>query len=126
MPISIRAGSIVPYGPRAESASAKPDPIELRIYAGSNADFALYEDEGDNYDYEHGAYSLIPLHWDNKTETLTIGDRHGSFPGMLGHRTFHAVVVREGRGTGVGSTSDSDATIEYDGQHISVEVRPLP
>jgi len=69
---------------------------------------------------------LIPLHWDNKTETLTIGDRDGSFPGMLGHRTFHAVVVREGRGTAIGSTSDPDATIEYDGQHISVEVRPLP
>ena len=126
MPIFVRAGSIVPYGPRVESAAGKPDPIDLRIYTGGNGDFTLYEDEGDNYDYEHGAYSLIPLHWDNKTETLTIGDRRGSFPGMLGHRTFHAVIVRERRGTGIGSTSDPDATVEYDGQHISVEVRPLP
>ena len=126
MPIYVRAGSIVPYGPRAESASAKPDPIELRIYAGSNADFALYEDEGDNYDYEHGAYSLIPLHWDNKTETLTIGDRRGSFPGVREHRTFHAVVVRDGHGTGVSTTSEPDAIIEYDGKGISAQARPRP
>ncbi len=126
MPIYVRAGSIVPFGPRAESASAKADPIELRIYAGSNADFTLYEDEGDNYDYEHGAYSLIRLHWDNKTATLTIGDRRGGFPGVLEHRTFHAVVVRDGHGTGVSATSEPDAIIEYDGKGISAQARPRP
>ncbi len=126
MPIYARAGSVVALGPRVEWATAKADPIELRIYAGANGEFSLYEDEGDNYDYEHGAYSLIPLNWDNKTETLTIGDRRGTFPGMPEHRVFHAVVVREGHGTGIGSTSDPDATIEYDGQRISVEVRRLP
>ncbi len=44
-----------------QSASAKADPIDLRIYPGSDGDFNLYEDEGDNYDYEHGAYSVIPI-----------------------------------------------------------------
>ena len=126
IPIYAKAGSIVALGPAVESASDKTDPIELRIYAGSNADFALYEDEGDNYDYEHGASSVIPLHWDDKTQTLIIGDRRGSFPGMLEHRTFHAVVVRDGRGTGVSARTEPDAIIEYDGKGISEQVRPRP
>jgi alpha-D-xyloside xylohydrolase len=126
MPIYAKAGSIVAFGRRIESSSAKSDPIELRIYAGSNADFTLYEDEGDNYDYEHGVSSLIPFHWDNKTETLTVGDRSGSFPGMLEHRTFHAVLVRDGHGTGISTTSEPDGMIEYDGKGISVQVRPRP
>jgi alpha-D-xyloside xylohydrolase len=119
MPIYAKAGSIVVLGPRVESASAKSDPIELRIYKGSNADFALYEDEGDNYDYEHGAYSVIPLHWDDKAGTVTIGDRRGSFPGMLEHRTFHTVVVNDGHGTGIAVNSQPDVTIEYEGKATS-------
>ena len=122
IPIYARAGSIVPFGPRIESAAGKEDPIELRVYGGANADFTLYEDEGDKYDYEHGVYATIPIHWDDKARKLTIGDRKGSFPGMLEHRTFHAVIVRQEHGTGIASSSESDATIEYQGKATSVQV----
>jgi alpha-D-xyloside xylohydrolase len=124
IPIYARAGSIIPFGPHAESASAKPDPIELRIYTGASADFTLYEDEGDNYDYERGAYAEIPLHWDDKSGLLTIGSRRGTFPGMLAHRTFRVVIVRDGRGTGTVSSPEPDATIEYEGRATSVHLRP--
>ena len=60
------------------------DPIELRIYPGADGDFTLYEDENDNYNYEKGVYATIPLHWDDKAQTLTIGDRKGQFPGHAG------------------------------------------
>jgi alpha-D-xyloside xylohydrolase len=123
MPIYARAGSIVPYGPRIESATAKADPIELRIYPRANGDFSLYEDEGDNYDYERGAYTVIPIHWDDSAETLTIGDRRGNFPGMLENRTFRIVIVREGHGTGITQASQPDATIEYQGKAVSVQLR---
>ena len=124
LPIYVRAGSIVPYGPRVESAAGKPDPIDLRVYTGANADFTLYEDEGDNYDYEKGTHSLIPIHWDDKSSTLTIAAREGSFPGMLDHRTFNVVVVRSGQGTGIASTSVHDASIEYVGKAASIHVQP--
>ena len=75
IPIYAKAGSIIPFGPAVQSASAKADPIDIRIYPGADGDFTLYEDEGDNYDYEHGAYSVIPLHWDDKASTLTVGER---------------------------------------------------
>jgi alpha-D-xyloside xylohydrolase len=124
IPIFARAGSIIPYGPRVESAAGKPDPIDLRIYTGANGDFTLYEDEGDNFDYEHGARSVIPIHWEDKSSTLNVGAREGSFPGMLEHRTFRVVVVRDGHGTGISSSPEADATIEYDGEAASVQVKP--
>jgi len=123
IPIYGKSGSIVVMGPRVESTSDKADPLELRIYSGADSNFSLYEDEGDSYDYEHGAYSVIPLHWDDKAGTLSIGERHGNFPGMLEHRTFHIVRVGEGRGTGVAPTSDPDATVEYDGKAVAVQVQ---
>jgi alpha-D-xyloside xylohydrolase len=121
--VLLEAGSIIPFGPYSESASAKPDPIELRIYTGASASFTLYEDEGDNYDYEHGAYSEIPIRWDDKSGLLTIGNRRGRFPGMLEHRTFRVVIVRDGRGTGIASSSEPDATVGYAGKTTSVRLR---
>lgn len=123
IPIYAMAGSIIPLGPHAESASAKAEPIELRIYTGAAADFTLYEDEGDNYDYEHGRYSEIPIHWYERAGVLTIGQRRGRFPGMLEHRTFRVVIVKDARGTGIEAGSEPDATIEYAGKSTSVRLR---
>ena len=122
IPIYAKAGSILAFGPSVESASAKSDPIDLRIYAGADGDFTLYEDEGDNYDYEHGSYSVIPIHWDDKAKTLTIGTRRGTFPGMLEHRVFRVVRVADSRGVGVTPTSKFDATIQFEGKTVSVRV----
>ena len=126
IPIYARAGSIIPFGPHVESTSAKPNPIELRIYAGAPGKFTLYEDEGDSYDYERGAYSEIPIQWDDRAGRLTIGNRRGRFPGMLDRRMFRVVVVRDERGTGVASSSEPDATIDYAGKTISVNLRSRP
>jgi alpha-D-xyloside xylohydrolase len=124
IPIYAKTGSIVAFGPPVQSASSKPDPIDLRIYAGGDADFTLYDDEGDNYDYEHGAYSVIPIHWDDKSETLTIGDRRGSFPGMLERRTFRVLRVTDTHGAGITSTQEQefDASVEFEGKAISIHV----
>ena len=94
IPLYVRAGSIIPFGPDMEWTDAQPaDPIRLYVYAGADADFTLYEDDGLTYGYEKGAYATIPLHWDDAARTLTVGERTGSFPGMLATRTFHVVVV---------------------------------
>ncbi|HEU5232097.1 MAG TPA: glycoside hydrolase family 31 protein [Terriglobales bacterium] len=124
LPLYVRAGSILPMGPEVQYASEKPaDPIEIRIYPGANADFAIYEDENDNYDYEKGEYAVIPLHWNDSTGTLTIGDRTGSFPGMMSARSFQIVLVREGHGTGEASISAPDKTVQYSGKQVAVPVR---
>jgi alpha-D-xyloside xylohydrolase len=120
MPIYVRAGSIVPIGPDEEWSDQKPaDPIELRIYPGADGDFILYEDENDTYNYERGVYSTIPIHWDDAKQALTIGERKGSFPGMLTDRVFKLIVVREKHGVGVESEATADKTIRYSGMPVS-------
>jgi alpha-D-xyloside xylohydrolase len=121
IPLFVRSGSIIPLGPDEEWASEKlADPIELRVFRGADGDFTLYEDEGDNYNYEKGIYATIPLHWDDHAQTLTIGDRQGNFPGMLQARTFHVVIVGENHGSGIEPTAQADKIVQYSGAQITV------
>jgi alpha-D-xyloside xylohydrolase len=122
LPLYVKAGGIIPMGPFLQYTSEKPaDPIELRIYGGANGAFTLYEDEGDNTNYERGQYATIPLTWNEKTHALTLGARSGHFPGMPIKRTFHIVWVRSDHGTGVAPASTSDRTVTYDGQAVTVK-----
>jgi len=121
LPLSVRAGSIVPLGPDIEYATEKPaNPLEVRVYPGANGSFTLYEDENDNYNYERGAHTTIPLSWDEASHTLTIGDTVGTFPGMLNSRTLRIVFVREGHGIGAGLTEDIDQSVTYTGKRINI------
>lgn len=123
IPLYVPAGSIIPMGPVVQYATELPAaPIEVRVYPGRNAAFKLYEDEGDTYDYEKGAYSIITFIWDQSTKTLTIGDREGEFPGMVESREFDIVLVRNGHGVGVGSTTKPDKIIRYEGKKIQIKL----
>ncbi len=122
LPLYVRAGSIVPLGPSLQWAAEKSaDPIELRVYPGANGSFNLYEDEGDNYDYEKGAYAVIPLEWNDKSSELTIGPRKGSFAGMLSTRTFHVVWVKPNHGVGSEPTNNPDQLVTYSGRSIKIK-----
>ena len=121
LPVYLKAGSIIPLGPEEEWSTQKPaDPLELRIYPGADGDFVIYEDENDNYNYEKGAYATIPLKWDDRRQTLTIGERHGQFPGMLENRTFNVVFVRENHGTGINPSDEIDKVVQYSGRQITI------
>jgi alpha-D-xyloside xylohydrolase len=116
LPVYVRAGSIIPIGPNVQYATEKRwDDIEIRIYPGADGDFTLYEDEFDNYNYEKGLYSTITFRWDDVKKVLTIGDRQGSFPGMLDLRTFQIVTVSPNHGTGVEVPERIDKIIPYNG-----------
>jgi alpha-D-xyloside xylohydrolase len=124
MPLYVRAGSILPMGPEIEYAEQNPGgPIELRIYRGADGQFDLYEDAGDSYDYEKGQHSVIPIRWNERASVLTIGGREGSFPGMVGTRTFRIVVVESGHGIGGEVTSPADKEITYEGKETQVSLR---
>ena len=106
VPMFVRAGSIVPIGPEMQYVGEKSwDDLELRVYPGADGQFVLYEDEGDNYNYEKGVYSTIQIKWNDRTHTLTIGERQGSFKGMLQQRHF-TIVMPDG----------TQQTIEYTGK----------
>jgi alpha-D-xyloside xylohydrolase len=123
LPLFVRAGSIIPMGPRMEWTTERPsDPIELRIYLGADGDFTFYEDQNDGYQYEKGAHATIHLHWDDAARTLTLSDRVGNFPGMLAEHTFRLVVVGKGHGVGIGESEFAEATVVYKG--VKLAVRP--
>ena len=123
IPLYVRAGSILPLGPEEEYADEKPNgPIELRIYPGADGAFTLYNDEGDNYDYERGAHSTTTLTWSDATRTLTIAARQGTYPNMPRETTFHIVLAAPAHGTGEATTNAADQTVNYTGSEMTVKL----
>lgn len=89
MPLFVKAGAILPVAEGLQYADQQPTaPIEIQIYEGADGSFTLYEDEGNNYNYENGAYSTIEFQWNDTQKQLTIGSRQGQYPGMEQERTF--------------------------------------
>jgi alpha-D-xyloside xylohydrolase len=124
IPVFVRAGSIIPYGPAMQYVAEKPyDPITLYIYAGADGQFTLYEDQGATFDYEKGAFSQIPIRWNDKTSTLTIGERSGSFNGMLHDRTFRVVLVTKAHPAGFPFTPARFRSVEYTGTTIPLKLQ---
>ena len=121
LPVYVRAGSIVPTGPELMyTDQAPPDPITLYVYAGADAEFVLYEDDGQTYDYEAGAFARTSMSWSDATRTLTLGAPEGSFPGMIQSRTFDIVLVEPGDTVGFSFTPVADTTVHYEGTLVSV------
>jgi alpha-D-xyloside xylohydrolase len=101
IPLFIKAGAILPLGPKKQYSGEPEDPIELRIYPDSDGSFIIYEDENDTYNYEQNQYSIIPLRCENKEKVLTIGKRSGSFKGMMEKRTFNITIISENKSNGL-------------------------
>jgi alpha-D-xyloside xylohydrolase len=114
MPLYVRAGSIIPMGPRRQHVDDQPDaPIELHVYPGSDGSLLLYEDEGDNYRYEQGAFATIQIEWDNAARRLTLGQRAGQYPGMSEQREFRVLLH---------DVKSGGQHVHYDGQPIAVDL----
>jgi len=111
IPLYIKAGSIIPIGPQVQYATEKTwNNLKLKVYVGANGSFILYEDEFDNYNYEKGAYTEIPITWDDKSRKLTIGTRKGAYNGMLANRKF-TVTLQDG----------TSKVIDYNGKKIDLK-----
>lgn len=112
IPLFVRAGSIIPIGPDVQYTNEKKwDNLIINVYPGADGTFTLYEDEGDNYNYESGAYTEIPMTWNDTSHTLTIGSKKGSYNGMLSERKF---TVRTPNG--------NEKTITYKGKKVTVKM----
>ncbi len=123
MPLYVRPGAIIPFGPEIQYVAEKPaDPITLFVYQGANGSFNLYEDEGTNNNYEHGAFATIPITWNDKSKTLTIGPRAGTFPGMLTHRTFQIVPISPSSRVPFTFSPNPSKTIQYDGAAVKTHL----
>ncbi|MDD6111969.1 MAG: glycoside hydrolase family 31 protein [Prevotellaceae bacterium] len=107
----VKAGTILPLAPVMQYAQQSQwDNLDIIVYPGSNAVFTLYEDEGDNYNYERGVYSTITMKWNDSQRTFTVEARQGQFPGMLQNRKFNIRIA----GT------EAVKTVDYNGNAVSV------
>jgi alpha-D-xyloside xylohydrolase len=123
IPVFVREGSILPVGPEIQFTTQKPaDPITLFVFAGKDGAFTLYEDENTNYNYEKGAYALIPFTFTDATKALVMGSRKGHFPGMTEKRTFNIVLVTPGTPAKLKFDVIPDKVISYDGTEQKIDL----
>lgn len=124
MPLFVRTGSIIPLGPELQYTDEKPaKELTLFVYAGADASFELYEDEGTNYNYEEGKFGTITLTYHDKTSELRIGAQRGSFEGMLTRRRFHIVYVRPETPQGADTPARVTQTVTYTGKEIHIKLK---
>lgn len=122
IPLFIKEGSIVPVGPALQYVAEKPaDPITLFVYTGKDATFDLYEDEATNYNYEKGMFSVIKFTYNEAKKTMTIGERKGSFLGMLQQRTFKVVWVDKTKPLAFDAEAKPSAVIHYSGKEVNAK-----
>ena len=121
IPVFVREGSIIPFGPEIQYCDEKPaELINLYVYAGADATFQLYEDEGTNYNYEKGKYATIDITYDDASKTVTLGKRSGSFNGMLKKRRFNIVLVSRENTRPLNLENPEGKMVEYNGRQVEV------
>ena len=96
IPVFVRAGSIIPMAGDT-----------LCVYPGADGTFTLYEDDGETFAYEQKKYTKIPLKWDDRRHSLTVGARTGNYAPVI-RRTF-TVVLPDGR----------SQTVSYSGRPVT-------
>lgn len=113
-PLYVRAGQIIPMGRDIEYTAQEQDgALVVNVYTGADAEFTLYEDEGTNYDYEKGAYTRIPMSWNEAEQCFTIYEQEGYYEGMYAERD---ITVRLISPKGVKSHK-----LHYTGEECSVK-----
>ena len=120
IPIFVREGAIIPFGPEMEWSDEKPaELINLYIYAGQNGTFQLYEDEGTNYNYEKGKYATIDITYDDAAKTVSFSTRKGQFPGMLKNRRFNVVLVSKDAPKPLNLENPEGVMVDYNGKAVT-------
>ena len=123
LPLYIKAGSILPLGPKVQYSDEKKwDNLDICIYPGADGEFTLYEDEFDNYNYEKGMFSTIRFQWDDETRTLTICDRKGEYPDMLKRRNFSITLMQPGKQCAETVIKKADKKVSYSGKKLTVKL----
>ncbi len=92
VPVFARAGVILPLGPQVGWGGLdNPETLHLRVFAGADGRFALYEDEGEGVAYREGAFvqTRFEQRWDDAGVRLTIFPPSGDTRLIPSRRTYH-------------------------------------
>jgi alpha-D-xyloside xylohydrolase len=115
----VKAGSVVPLGPEISYAMEKSDkPMKIVVYEGANGSFDLYNDAGDNYDYEKGSFSFIPIQYNQSTKELKIGAVKGSYEAQQNDIEIHLW----GEGKPLNINAKPLKIVRYEGNEVTVQL----
>jgi len=82
LPVFVKESSIVPMQSLVQSTAEQPtDTLFVHIYKGSiNNTFVYYEDDGQSYDYENGAFYKRAINFNAAQSEITFNKVDGSLP----------------------------------------------
>ena len=81
-PLLVRAGSIVPLGPEMDYIGQRPeDELTIDVCAGAPGSFTLYEDDGQTFAFEQGAFRTTTMRQEpvERGVRIEIGAADGAF-----------------------------------------------
>jgi len=79
IPLHVRAGAILPFGPVRQHADEKVDaPLALVVYPGADGAASIYEDDGRTFAYKKGGWMRTALVWKDAERTLSLALAAGS------------------------------------------------
>ena len=76
IPVFVKAGSII-----INQFSPSNKDLTVHIYPGQDAEFTLYEDDGETNNYKKGEFCKIHFSWNDSTKSLTINKIDGNWSG---------------------------------------------
>lgn len=73
IPLYVRAGSILPFGPVKQFTGEGSDrPLSLVIYPGAGGSCTIYEDDGNTFNHRRGEWMKIGARWDGAQRKLSV------------------------------------------------------
>jgi len=79
LPLYIRAGSLLPLGPVKQYVDEQvTTPLSVSIYAGADAFFLLYEDDGSSFNHRQGDWMGLEMTWIDERKLLRLQLAPGS------------------------------------------------
>ena len=118
-PVYVKAGSIIPYYGKVKNLSGTNQPVIVRIFpGGSEGDFLLYEDNGEDKNYV-SEYATTPLSYQRNGNTLsvTIGERKGSYKDMPARRDYTVALPCQKAPASV-KVDGKEVAFTYDGLNL--------
>ncbi len=104
IPVFVKAGSIIPtQTPKLRITGSVLDTLILTVYPAANAEFNLYEDEGNSEGYRKDVCSFTKISWqqNSNAKVLKIEPEGKAFPTQVTERSYEIRIVSTEKPTSV-------------------------
>lgn len=95
IPVFVKEGSIIPKVQSACSVEEQEKAMHITVYGGANAEFVLYEDDGDGHSYEDGCYSITGYVWSEEQRRLYIKKKNEQLNNEKLYRIEKVILVQK-------------------------------